>query len=60
VMHMIGGSKQIKFGETYAKSVKIGQSDLANRTTSFAIQDQQNRNIRFIKPEPSIFPDSAY
>jgi hypothetical protein len=30
VMHMTGGSQQIKFGETYAKCVKIGQPGLAN------------------------------
>jgi hypothetical protein len=53
VMHMIGGSQQIKFGETYAKSAKIRQS-------GFARQDQQNQKIWFIKPEPLIFPDSAY
>jgi hypothetical protein len=31
VMHMIGGSQQIKFGETYAKSGKTRQSGLGNR-----------------------------
>jgi hypothetical protein len=31
VMHMIGGSEQLKFGETYAKSTKTGQSSLRNR-----------------------------
>jgi hypothetical protein len=29
-MHMTGGLQQIKFGETYVKSAKIGQSSLAN------------------------------
>jgi hypothetical protein len=31
VMHMTGGSQKIKFEETYAKSVKTGQSSLKNR-----------------------------
>jgi hypothetical protein len=31
VMHMTGGSQQLKFGETYAKSAKIRQSDLGNQ-----------------------------
>jgi hypothetical protein len=35
VMHMIGGSQQLKFKETYAKSVKIGQSSLENRIIRF-------------------------
>jgi hypothetical protein len=30
VMHMTGGSQQLKFRETYAKSDKIGQSGLEN------------------------------
>jgi hypothetical protein len=30
VMHMIGGSQKLKFEETYAKSAKIGQSNLGN------------------------------
>jgi hypothetical protein len=30
VMHMTGGSQQIKFGEIYATSTKTGQSDLGN------------------------------
>jgi hypothetical protein len=30
VMHMIGGSHQLKFGETYGMSAKIGQSSLGN------------------------------
>jgi hypothetical protein len=32
---MTGGSQQLKFRETYAKSVKIGQSDLGNRIIQF-------------------------
>jgi hypothetical protein len=35
VMHKTGGSQQIKFGETHAKSDKIGQFGLANRTIRF-------------------------
>jgi hypothetical protein len=30
VMHMTGGSQQLKFRETYAKSTKIRQSGLEN------------------------------
>jgi hypothetical protein len=32
---MTGGSQQLKFGKTYAKSVKIGQSSLKNRMIRF-------------------------
>jgi hypothetical protein len=32
---MIGGSQQLKFRETYAKSVKTGQSGLENRIIRF-------------------------
>jgi hypothetical protein len=34
-MHMTGRSQQLKFGETYAKSVKTGQPDLGNRIIRF-------------------------
>jgi hypothetical protein len=34
-MHMTGGSQQLKFGETYTKSAKTGQSDLGNRIIRF-------------------------
>jgi hypothetical protein len=30
---MTGGSQQIKFGETYAKSAKTGQSCFVSKTT---------------------------
>jgi hypothetical protein len=32
---MTGGSQQLKFGETYAKSAKTGQSGLGNRIIPF-------------------------
>jgi hypothetical protein len=35
VMHMTGGSQQLKFGKTYAKSAKIRQSGLENRIIWF-------------------------
>jgi hypothetical protein len=35
VIHMTGGSQQIKFGETYAKSVKTEQSGLGNQIIWF-------------------------
>jgi hypothetical protein len=59
-MHMIGGSQQIKFGETYAKSAKTGQSDLGNRIIQFCQQNHKNRNTRFLKLEHPVFPDSTY
>jgi hypothetical protein len=31
MMHMTGRSQQLKFGETYAKYTKTGQSGLGNR-----------------------------
>jgi hypothetical protein len=34
-MHITGGLQQLKFEETCAKSVKIGQSDLGNRIIWF-------------------------
>jgi hypothetical protein len=55
VMHMAGGSQQLKFGETYAKSVKIGQPDLGNWIIQFCQQNHKNRNIRFLKLEYPIF-----
>jgi hypothetical protein len=32
---MIGGSQQLKFGETYGKSAKTGQTDLGNQIIQF-------------------------
>jgi hypothetical protein len=60
VMHMLGGSQQIKFGETYAKFVKIGQSILENRIIRVCQQNHKNQNIQFLKLKHSVFPDSAY
>jgi hypothetical protein len=60
VMHIIGGSQQLKFGETYAKSTKTGQSDLGNQIIWFCQQNHKNWNIWFIKLEHPIFPDSVY
>jgi hypothetical protein len=42
MMYMIGGSQQIKFGETYAKSTKTGQSDLGNQIIQFCQQNHKN------------------
>jgi hypothetical protein len=51
VMHMIGGSQQIKFGETYAKSIKTGQFDLGKQIIQFCQQNHKSRNIWFLKSE---------
>jgi hypothetical protein len=45
VMHMTGRSQQLKFGETYAKSGKTGQSGLENRIIQFCQKNHKNRNI---------------
>jgi hypothetical protein len=37
---MTGGSQQLKFGETYAKSVKIRQSNLGKLDYPFFFQTQ--------------------
>jgi hypothetical protein len=60
VIHMTGGSQQIKFGETYAKSAKIGQTGLGNWIICFCQQNHKNWIIWFLKPEHLFFPDSAY
>jgi hypothetical protein len=60
VMHMTGGSQQLKFGETYAKSAKTEHPDLGNQIIRFCQQNHKNRNIRFLKPEHPIFSDSTY
>jgi hypothetical protein len=60
VMHMTGGSQQLKFEETYAKSVKTGQSDLGNQIIQFYQKNHKNQNIRFLKPEHPVFSDSTY
>jgi hypothetical protein len=57
---MIGESQQLKFGETYVKSAKIGQSALGNRIIRFCQQNHKNQNIRFLKSEHPIFADSTY
>jgi hypothetical protein len=48
VMHITGGSQQIKFRETYAKSTKTRQSSLANRTIQFC-------QARPTKPEHPVY-----
>jgi hypothetical protein len=48
-MHMTKGSQQLKFGETYAKSAKTGQSSLENRIIRFCQQNHKNWNIQFLK-----------
>jgi hypothetical protein len=45
---MTGGSQQLKFGETYAKSAKTGQPNLGNWI------------IRFGKLDHPVFSDSTY
>jgi hypothetical protein len=57
---MTGGSQQLKFEETYAKSVKTEQSGLGNQIIRFYQQNHKNQNIHFLKPEHPIFPDSTY
>jgi hypothetical protein len=57
---MTGGSQQLKFEETYAKSAKTGQSGLGNRIIWFCQQNHKDRNIRFLKSEHPVFPDSTY
>jgi hypothetical protein len=57
---MTGGSQQLKFGETYAKSVKTGQSNLGNWIIQFYQQNHKTQNIRFLKLEHPVFPDSTY
>jgi hypothetical protein len=57
---MTEGSKQLKFGETYAKCAKTGQSDLKNWIIRFYQQNQKNRNIWFLKPKHPVFSDSTY
>jgi hypothetical protein len=42
VMHMTAGSQQLKFGETYVKSAKTGQSGLRNRIIWFCQQNHKN------------------
>jgi hypothetical protein len=44
---MTGGSQQLKFRETYAKSVKTGQSGLENQIIQFCQQNHKNWNIWF-------------
>jgi hypothetical protein len=60
VMHIIVGSQQIKFGETYVKFVKTGQSDLANQNIQFSQHNQKNRNIWFGKSDYLVFPNRSY
>jgi hypothetical protein len=60
VIHMTGGSQQLKFEEIFAKSIKIRQSDLGNRIIRFCQENHKNRNIRFLKPEHLVFSDSTY
>jgi hypothetical protein len=52
---MTGGSQQLKFGETYAKFAKGGQSSLENRIIRFCQQNHKNWNIRFLKLEHPVF-----
>jgi hypothetical protein len=42
VMHMTGGSQQIKFGEIYDKSAKTGQFNLENWIIQFCQQNHKN------------------
>jgi hypothetical protein len=42
MMHMTGGSQQLKFEETYAKSVKTEQSGLGNQIIRFYQQNHKN------------------
>jgi hypothetical protein len=48
---MIGGSQQLKFGETYAKSAKTGKSDLGNWIIQFCQQNHKNRIILFFQTQ---------
>jgi hypothetical protein len=48
---MIRGSQYLKFGETYAKSVKTGQSGLGNQIIWFCQQNHKNWNIRFFQTQ---------
>jgi hypothetical protein len=57
---MIEGSQQLKFGETYAKFVKIRQSGLRNQIVRFCQQNHKNQKIMFLKPEHPVFLDSTY
>jgi hypothetical protein len=52
---MTEGSHQLKFGQTYAKSIKTGHSNLGNRIIWFCQQNHKNRNIWFLKPEHPFF-----
>jgi hypothetical protein len=49
VMHMTRGPQKLKFGETYAKSVKTEQSDLGNRIIWFCQQNHKSWNIHFFR-----------
>jgi hypothetical protein len=55
-----GGSQQLKFGETYAKSVKTGQSGLGNRTIRFGKPDHSVLSIKPQKLRHPVFPVSTY
>jgi hypothetical protein len=46
---MTVGSQQLKFGETYAKSARTGQSGLRNWIIRFCQQNHKNRNIQFFQ-----------
>jgi hypothetical protein len=60
MMHMARGSQKIKAGETYALSAKTRQSVLGNWIIRFCQQSHKNRNIRFIKLDSPVFPDTTY
>jgi hypothetical protein len=49
-----------KIRETYAMSIKTGQSGLGNRIIRFCQQNHKKWNIRFIKLDSPVFPDIGY